>query len=161
MSDSSQVAMSHEYSILLLNGPNLNLLGGRETSIYGKQSYESLMLDLQFKAKNLGVLLHCEQSNHEGVMIDLIQQAQHDTQGIIINPGAYGHTSIALRDACLSINLPFIEVHISNIMKRESFRHHSYLSDIAQGCLYGFGIYGYEMALNAMMHLLKYSHTKQ
>ena len=152
MSDPSSFLPVPNYRILLLNGPNLNLLGQRQTSIYGRESYTDLIQRLQSKAKKLNILMRCEQSNHEGVMIDLIQQAQHDTQGIIINPGAYGHTSIALRDACLASSIPFIEVHISNLMQREPFRHHSYLSDIAHGCLYGFGTYGYDMALDAMLH---------
>jgi 3-dehydroquinate dehydratase-2 len=137
--------------LLLLNGPNLNLLGAREPGLYGRDTLQQITQRLQRKAQGLGHTLEAFQSNSESDLIDRIHQAKrNDVAFIIMNPGAYTHTSIALRDALLGVNIPFIEVHISNIFARESFRHHSYLSDIARGTICGLGTVGYELALDAI-----------
>jgi 3-dehydroquinate dehydratase II len=141
--------------VLLINGPNLNLLGTREPHRYGTTTYLDLIDHLRQIANALSFSLECRQSNHEGALIDWIHAAQGDTDGLIINPGAYSHTSIAIRDALIAVNLPTIEIHISNLAQREPFRHHSYLSDVVIGTLSGFGVYGYELALNAMAQTLK------
>ena len=141
--------------LLLINGPNLNLLGTREPERYGMTTYRELIDHLQQVAHALSFSLECRQSNHEGALIDWIHAARRDTDGLIINPGAYSHTSIAIRDALIAVNLPTIEIHISNLAQREPFRHHSYLSDVVIGTLSGFGVYGYELALNAMAQTLK------
>ena len=129
--------------ILVLNGPNINMVGIREPGIYGMQTFADLLQLLDDTAKELGVELEQFQSNHEGALVDKIQESYGKVDGIVINPGAYTHTSIAIRDAFLSVKIPFIEVHLSNIFKREEFRHHSYLSDIAEGCIIGLGVHGY------------------
>ena len=136
--------------ILLLNGPNLNLLGSREPAVYGTATLQ----DIETKLKGLSVAqgheLVASQSNAEHELIGKIQTTKRDGVGfVIINPGAFTHTSIALRDAFLSVGVPFIEIHLSNVFAREAFRHHSYLSDIAVGCIYGLGPIGYELALQA------------
>jgi 3-dehydroquinate dehydratase-2 len=136
--------------ILLLNGPNLNLLGSREPGIYGSASLQSIEAKLAGIARSRGFELFAFQSNAEHELIGKIQSAKRD--GIdfaIINPAGYSHTSVALRDAFLAAALPFIEVHLSNVFARETFRHHSYLSDIAVGCIFGLGPIGYELALDA------------
>jgi 3-dehydroquinate dehydratase II len=136
--------------ILLLNGPNLNLLGTREPGIYGSASLQSIETKLAGLARTRGHELVAFQSNAEHELIGKIQAAKRDGIAIaIINPAGYSHTSVALRDAFLSIALPFIEVHLSNVFARETFRHHSYLSDIAVGCIFGLGPLGYELALEA------------
>jgi 3-dehydroquinate dehydratase-2 len=136
--------------ILLLNGPNLNLLGTREPGIYGSASLQSIEARLTGLARSRGHELVAFQSNAEHELIGKIQTAQRDGMAFaIINPAAYSHTSVALRDAFLSVALPFIEVHLSNVFAREAFRHHSYLSDIAVGCIFGLGPIGYELALEA------------
>jgi 3-dehydroquinate dehydratase-2 len=136
--------------ILLLNGPNLNLLGTREPGIYGTASLQSIEAKLAGIARSRGFELVAFQSNAEHELIGKIQSAKSDGVAFaIINPAAYSHTSIALRDAFLAAALPFIEVHLSNVFARETFRHHSYLSDIAVGCIFGFGPIGYELALDA------------
>ena len=133
--------------VLLLNGPNLNMLGKREPEVYGRQSLQDIVSHLNSVAGALGVsLTHC-QSNAEHLLIDAIHQALGQQDFIIINPGALTHTSIALRDALLSVDIPFIEVHLSNVHARETFRHHSYLADVAQGVICGCGSLGYEFAL--------------
>ena len=129
--------------LLVINGPNLNLLGLREPAIYGSQNYESLLALIRAACDAEGIEVGFVQSNHEGAIVDAIQAAYGTADGIVINPGAYTHTSIAIRDAFLSVKIPFIEVHLSNIFKREEFRHHSYLSDIAEGCIIGLGVHGY------------------
>lgn len=135
--------------ILLINGPNLNLLGTREPEVYGHSTLADIENAAQLQAKQAQASLTCFQSNHEGALIDQIHQARTDNNdAIIINPGAYTHTSIALRDALAGVNIPFIEVHISNIYQRETFRHHSYLSGIAKASLCGFGIEGYRLAID-------------
>jgi 3-dehydroquinate dehydratase II len=136
--------------ILLLNGPNLNLLGTREPGIYGSASLQSIETKLAGLARTRGHELVAFQSNAEHELIGKIQAAKRDGLAIaIINPAGYSHTSVALRDAFLGVALPFIEVHLSNVFAREPFRHHSYLSDIAVGCIFGFGPIGYELALDA------------
>ncbi len=136
--------------ILLLNGPNLNLLGTREPAIYGSDSLPTIEAKLVGLARDRGHDLLAQQSNAEHELIAAVQASKkQDIAFVIINPGAYSHTSIALRDAFLGIAVPFIEVHLSNVFARESFRHHSYLSDIAVGCIVGFGPIGYELALDA------------
>ena len=136
--------------ILLLNGPNLNLLGTREPAVYGTGTLQDIETKLKGRAQALGHELITGQSNAEHELIGRIQTAKRDGVGfIIINPGAFTHTSIALRDAFLAVGVPFIEIHLSNVFAREAFRHHSYLSDIAAGCIYGLGPIGYELALQA------------
>jgi 3-dehydroquinate dehydratase-2 len=136
--------------ILLLNGPNLNLLGTREPEIYGSASLHDIETQLEALARARGHSLVAFQSNAEHELIGKIQAAKHDGIAIaIINPAGYSHTSIALRDAFLAVALPFIEVHLSNVFARETFRQHSYLSDIAVGCIVGLGPIGYELALEA------------
>jgi 3-dehydroquinate dehydratase II len=142
--------------ILILNGPNLNLLGTREPQVYGHTTLADVEALLQKQAASLGVEVDCFQSNHEGALIDSIHAAR--TQGvgyIMINPGGLTHTSVALRDALAGVAIPFIEVHISNVHKREEFRHHSYLSGIAEAVLCGFGTSGYSMALNYICDKLR------
>jgi 3-dehydroquinate dehydratase-2 len=135
--------------ILLINGPNLNLLGTREPEVYGKQTLSDIenAAQQQIEAAN-GVCL-CFQSNHEGALIDRIHAARNEKiDAIIINPGGFTHTSVALRDALTGVAIPFIEVHISNIHQREAFRHHSYLSDMAKGVICGLGTDGYRFAID-------------
>lgn len=142
-------------SILLINGPNLNLLGTREPEVYGTETLQDIETRLATLAATLGHTLQAFQSNHEGALIDAVHKAGRDgTDFAIINPGAFTHTSIALRDAFLSVGLPFIEVHLSNVFAREPFRHRSYLSDVAAGAIFGLGPVGYELALRgAHSHL--------
>jgi 3-dehydroquinate dehydratase-2 len=136
--------------ILLLNGPNLNLLGTREPQIYGSASLHDIEAKLEALARARGHSLVAFQSNAEHELIDKIQAAKREGVAMaIINPAGYSHTSIALRDAFLAVDLPFIEVHLSNVFARETFRQHSYLSDIAVGCIVGLGPIGYELALEA------------
>lgn len=141
--------------ILLLNGPNLNLLGTREPSVYGASTLQDIENQLNTAAQYLGAQLSSFQSNAEHLLIDSIHAAKINIDGIIINPGAFTHTSIAIRDALLGVNLPFIEVHISNVHKRETFRHHSYFSDIAIGTIVGLGTDGYGYALDALIKHIK------
>jgi 3-dehydroquinate dehydratase-2 len=135
-------------TIFVLNGPNLNLLGLREPEVYGRTTLAEIDADLQRIAAEAGAVLHTLQSNHEGVLIDRIQAARDDgTEFIVINPAGLTHTSVALRDALAAVALPFIEVHLSNIHRREPFRHHSYLSALAVGVICGLGADGYRLAL--------------
>ncbi len=136
-------------NLLVLHGPNLNLLGTREPDVYGTATLSLINAQLTALATELSGTVSCFQSNHEGVLVDRIQEARGVFDGILINPGAYTHTSVALRDALLGVAIPFIEVHISNVHAREPFRHHSYLSDIAVGVICGLGVQGYELALEA------------
>jgi 3-dehydroquinate dehydratase II len=137
--------------LLLLNGPNLNLLGTREPEIYGSATLKEIETGLTSQAAELGHDLACFQSNAEHELVDRVQNAKAaGVRFAILNPGAFTHTSIALRDALLGVKLPFIEVHLSNIFAREPFRHHSYFSDIAAGCIIGLGAQGYELALRAV-----------
>lgn len=132
--------------ILVLNGPNLNLLGKRENSIYGTESFEDFYVNLESKFKTLS--LNYVQSNFEGELITKIQNLKGKYAGIILNAGGYTHTSVAIRDAIKATTIPVIEVHISNISARETFRHDSLLSAVCDGCIFGFGLKGYELALN-------------
>ena len=137
-------------SLLLINGPNLNLLGKREPAVYGATSLDDVERKLAELAAELGHDLDAFQSNAEHEIVERIQQARLDkTDFVLLNPGAFTHTSIAIRDALLAVDIPFIEVHLSNVFAREDFRHNSYFSDIAAGCLFGLGAYGYELALHA------------
>jgi len=136
--------------ILLINGPNLNLLGTREPHVYGATTLADVEATCMERGRALGVDVACFQSNHEGALIDRIHAARGEGVGfIIINPGAFTHTSVALRDALAGVAIPFIEVHVSNVHKREAFRHHSYLSDIADGVVVGLGVAGYGLAITA------------
>ena len=134
-------------SILLLNGPNLNLLGQREPEVYGSDTLANIEARCKAEAASLGHTLICGQSNSEGGMVDWLQENAGEAGYLIINPGAYGHTSIALRDALLGVSLPFVEVHLSNVHAREEFRRSSMLTDIAVGCISGLGAQGYLLAL--------------
>jgi len=142
--------------ITILNGPNLNLLGTREPEIYGDET----LSDIEQSAKKLGASLNleviCHQTNSEGTLVDLVQAASQDTKGIIINAGAYSHTSIAIHDALMAAKLPKIEVHLSNIHAREEFRHHSWLSAAVDGFICGFGAEGYNLALTAIAKLVNH-----
>lgn len=135
--------------ILILNGPNLNLLGVREPGIYGSDSFESYLP--QLKAKFPEVEIEYFQSNIEGEMINKIHEVGFSYDGIVLNAGAYTHTSVALHDAIAAIKTPVIEVHISNVHQREEFRHHSYISSVASGIIIGFGLKGYEMAVDSLL----------
>lgn len=137
-------------SILLINGPNLNLLGMREPETYGSQTLEDVEKLCADHASSKGMRLDAFQSNHEGAIVDTIQQAKAVYSHIVINPGAYTHTSIAIRDAIIGVEAKVYEVHISNIHEREAFRHHSYISDIAKGVFVGMGIPGYLAAIDAI-----------
>jgi 3-dehydroquinate dehydratase-2 len=143
--------------ILLVNGPNLNLLGEREPHIYGSQTLADIEQALRTQAEAAGYELIAYQSNHEGELIDFVQQNRHQSAGLIINPGGYAHTSVALRDAVSAYPHPIIEVHLSNIYKREGFRHHSYLSAVVNGLICGLGADGYRLALDALTRLLSVS----
>jgi 3-dehydroquinate dehydratase-2 len=139
--------------ILVIHGPNLNLLGQRETAIYGQTTLADIDAKIQGLAKELGVLVHCLQSNHEGEIVTAIHDAMGKFQGIVINPGAYTHTSVAIRDAVAGCGLPCVEVHLSNIHAREEFRHHSYLAPVAKGQICGFGPESYLLGLRALLSL--------
>ena len=137
--------------ILVLHGPNLNLLGKREPEIYGHQTLADIDASLRATAKQLAVEIECFQSNHEGELIDHIQAAMGQAAGILINPGGFTHTSVALRDALVASRLPIVEVHLSNVFARESFRQHSYVSPIAVGVISGLGARGYRFGLEALV----------
>jgi 3-dehydroquinate dehydratase-2 len=140
--------------VLIVNGPNLNLLGQREPDIYGSTTLEQIEKDCANQSKVLGLENNFVQSNHEGEIVQHIQNASSDFDGIIINAAGYTHTSVAIRDALAASTLPIIEVHLSNIFKREEFRHQSYISDIAHGVICGFGSQGYLLALQAVSNIL-------
>ena len=141
--------------LLLINGPNLNLVGKREPTIYGSLTLEEIQKKLLILADELDVKLEFFQSNSEGEMIDCIQNSSDSIDGILINAGAYTHTSIALRDALLGVDIPYVEVHLSNIYAREEFRHKSFLSDKALGVVCGFGAISYQLALQGIISYLK------
>jgi 3-dehydroquinate dehydratase-2 len=141
-------------SILVLNGPNLNLLGSREPAIYGHQTLADIEKSCREHAQSLGLAMDFRQSNHEGVLIDWIQQGRGKAAGIVVNPAGLGHSSVALLDALLASELPVIEVHLSNIFRRESFRRHSYVSEAARGVICGLGAHGYLLALDALAEIL-------
>ncbi len=148
--------MTHNFHILLLNGPNLNLLGTREPEKYGKTTLAEIVSDLTSQADALKVKLSHLQSNAEHTLIDRIHEARGNVDYIIINPAAFTHTSIALRDALLAVSIPFIEVHLSNVHAREPFRHHSWLSDISAGVICGLGVDGYCWALQTAVKRLSH-----
>jgi 3-dehydroquinate dehydratase-2 len=141
-------------SILVVNGPNLNMLGTREPEVYGRQTLADVDAMCRQHAECLGLIVTCRQSNHEGELVDWVQAARGAHDALIVNAGAYTHTSIALRDALLATELPVVEVHLSNLFRREAFRHQSYISDIAIGLISGFGAAGYRMALDALAQRL-------
>lgn len=149
--------MADNFHILLLNGPNLNLLGSREPEKYGHTTLPEIVSRLESQADELGMTLSHLQSNAEHALIDRIHQARGNTDFILINPAAFTHTSVALRDALLAVEIPFIEIHLSNVHAREPFRHHSYLSDIAVGVICGLGADGYTFALQAAARRLSKS----
>lgn len=144
--------MAHK--VLILNGPNLNMLGTREPEIYGATTLADIEADCTAHAAKLGVEVDFRQSNHEGELVEWIQQARGSASCIIINPAAYTHTSVAILDALKMTGLPIIELHLSNVHAREAFRHHSYVSPVATGVLCGFGAHGYIMALDAAARLI-------
>jgi 3-dehydroquinate dehydratase-2 len=148
-------------AILFLNGPNLQLLGMREPGIYGTETLASIEARCQAVAGELGVALDCRQSNHEGTLVDWIDEMPGRFDGLVINPGAYTHTSVALRDAVAAVRLPVVEVHISNIYQREEYRHRSYLSEVAWGMVAGLGTDGYEWALRALVRKLQKSSSEE
>jgi len=141
-------------TVLVINGPNLNLLGTRQPEIYGHATLDDIQRQLLALGAELGVRVVTFQSNSEGALVDKIQQARGDADLIIINPAAYTHTSIAIRDALIAVELPVIEVHLSNVYKREPFRHHSTIADIADARLMGFGAEGYVLALRAAVKMV-------
>lgn len=141
--------------ILIINGPNLNFLGIREPKVYGSDNLDSLLARLTKQSQDLNVAIEHFQSNSEGAIVDRIQQAYGNTDFILINAGAYTHTSVAILDALNSVSIPFIEIHISNVHAREEFRHHSYLSSKAVGVIVGFGLDGYSYALDKAAKILK------
>lgn len=135
--------------LLVLNGPNLNMLGKREPEVYGSQTLDDINKDLEKFAADRNIQLSFYQSNHEGDLVDQIQAAMDVYDGVVFNPGAYTHTSVALRDAISAINVPVIEVHLSNVYAREEFRHHSFISAVAKGKISGFGVNSYKLAIEA------------
>ncbi len=137
-------------SLLILNGPNLNLLGTRERDIYGQETLEEIISRCSAYADKAGITLEARQSNHEGDLVEWIQQARGVHQGIVLNAGAYTHTSVAIRDAIAAVDMPVIEVHLSNIYRREEFRHVSLISPVAEGGIYGLGAQGYLLAIEAL-----------
>ncbi|WP_320668209.1 type II 3-dehydroquinate dehydratase [Prochlorococcus sp. MIT 1307] len=143
--------------LLLINGPNLNLLGQRETSIYGSNTLASIEGELQREADEEGVQLDCFQSNFEGALVDRIHQAIGKVDAILINAGAYTHTSVALRDALLGAGIPYVELHLSNTFAREQFRHNSFLADRAVGIVSGFGVMSYHLAFQGLLAHLRQS----
>lgn len=145
------------YKVLVIHGPNLNMLGSREPGVYGAKTLSDINEAMSGHALQFDIALTAFQSNHEGEIVESIQAAGDAYQGLIINPAAYTHTSIAIRDAILTLDVPVIEVHLSNIYKRESFRHHSMISDVATGQITGFGASGYLLALTAMAEMICYA----
>lgn len=142
------------HSILILNGPNLNLLGTRQPEVYGSTTLDDVENMCVAAAARLGVTVTCQQSNHEGVLIDAIHEARGTHDGIILNAGAYTHTSVAIMDAIQSVCVPTVELHLSNIHQREAFRHLSYISKVAVGQICGFGAAGYPLAMQAIVDYL-------
>jgi 3-dehydroquinate dehydratase-2 len=141
--------------VLVLNGPNLNLLGTREPGTYGSETLKDIEALCKAAADELGMSLDFRQSNHEGELVTWIQDSRKTADGILINPAAYSHTSVAIHDALRAVNLPVAEVHLTNIHQREAFRHHSYVSSVAFGVICGFGSLGYKLALVALAEKLK------
>lgn len=147
--------MAVDLSVLVLNGPNLNMLGVREPTIYGSTTLDELESACHERAEGLGLIVDFRQSNHEGELVSWIQQARGEHDAIIINAAAYTHTSVAILDALCLAELPVIEVHLSNIYKREAFRHHSYISPVATGVICGLGPQGYLLALDAVAQIIR------
>jgi 3-dehydroquinate dehydratase-2 len=143
--------MANALSVLVVHGPNLNLLGTREPELYGSTTLDEIDARLEAFGKERGCQIECCQSNHEGVLIDRIQEARSWASGVLINPGGFTHSSVALRDALVATDLPVVEVHLSNIFAREAFRHHSYVSGIAVGIVSGFGAKSYLLGLEALL----------
>lgn len=141
-------------TVLILNGPNLNLLGTREPEIYGSTTLADIEASCQAHGKECGLKVDFRQSNHEGELVTWVQQARDSASAIIINAGAYTHTSVAIHDALKSCGLPIVELHLSNVYKRESFRHKSYISSVADGVMCGFGAHGYVLAMDAAANLI-------
>lgn len=141
-------------TVFVLNGPNLNLLGLREPDVYGSDTLNDIEDRVKTRAKQLGLSIDFRQTNLEGQLVDWIQEARTKAKGIIINPAAYTHTSVALHDALKAVGVPTIEVHLSNTHAREEFRHHSYVSPVAHGIVVGFGAYGYELALDGLARII-------
>ncbi|MDB9495428.1 type II 3-dehydroquinate dehydratase [Spirulina major CS-329] len=139
------------FKLLVLHGPNLNLLGRREPGVYGTVTLDEINAALTTDAAELGATVDCLQSNHEGVLVDRIHDAWGDIDGVIINAGAYTHTSVAIRDAIAGVQIPTVEVHLSNIYQREPFRHHSYLAPVVIGQISGFGAMSYRLGLRAIV----------
>lgn len=146
--------MEDKLKFLVLNGPNLNLLGEREPGIYGSLSLTELEDLCRAWGAERGIEILCAQSNHEGELVDILQEARHDVAGVVFNAAAYTHTSVALRDCVAAIRPPVIEVHISNTAKREEFRHTSYLTAVAAGLVMGFGLRGYILALEGLLSMV-------
>lgn len=147
--------------VQVIHGPNLNLLGMREPKVYGRTTLAEINLRIAEVAEEIGVEVVIRQSNHEGEIVDLIQATSNGFDGILINPAAYTHTSVAIRDALAAVGLPAVEVHLSNIHKREPFRHHSMISDVAVGVIAGFGPFGYELGLRALFHSIRENTLKE
>jgi len=146
---------SNRHNILVIHGPNLNMLGKREPEVYGNNTLENINNEISSKGSDLGLEVETFQSNHEGAIVEKLQNAMGKISGLIINPAAFTHTSVAIRDAVLLLNIPIIEVHLSNIYKRESFRHKSMLSDIVTGQIAGLGVIGYILALEAISSIIR------
>lgn len=151
--------MSFKFSII--NGPNLNWLGKREKEIYGEKTWDAIWKDLLGWASPRDISLNYFQSNTEGVLIDHLQEINSKVDGVVFNPGAYAHTSIALRDCVASLDLPVVEVHLSKIHQREPFRSHSYIAEVAAACIVGFGEKGYLLALEFLQNLMRHEHSQQ